>query len=173
MSNNGKGKTPSAKVQPGESFADAVREGLDDNDNHETPPPYSSGAGGSASNGDSKSASHTVVQSGANSGSNGDGNSKGVSLHIPNSHHAAPPSPSPGGQSHPHSHHFSTQHQHRHSRREVDESMWPFGGPRARETEEGRIVMVPEREYVFALMRARRRFWATLFWALLIYLVAG
>lgn len=154
-----------AALKPGESYADAVQEGLPESSSSDAPPAYSAN-GKQAS--DSKTPSSTQVQSSGQSGQSSS-QSKGHTLHLPNSHHShrlGSPSPSPGGHhSHPHSHHFSTQ--------QGGGGGGVFAAQFGRGGDEEGVVMVPEREYIYALMRARRRFWATLFWALLIYLVAG
>ncbi|EKD00747.1 hypothetical protein A1Q2_04939 [Trichosporon asahii var. asahii CBS 8904] len=162
-----------ARLKPGETYADAVQEGLPENhsSSSDAPPAYSAN-GAKAS--DSKTPSSTA-QAQSQGGSSSQ-NSKNHALHLPNAHHShrlgsPSPSPSPGGHrhghhSHPHSHHFSTGGGGGGSGGIFAAQFGPGGA------EEG-VVMVPEREYIYALMRARRRFWATLFWALLIYLVAG
>lgn len=159
-----------ARLKPGETYADAVQEGLPENSSSSDAPPAYTANGAKAS--DSKTPSSTQAQTQSSSSSQ---QTKSHALHLPNSHHShrlgsPSPSPSPGGHrhhSHPHSHHFSTG---------GGGGGGPTGGIFAAQFGPGggeEVIMVPEREYIYALMRARRRFWATLFWALLIYLVAG
>ncbi|KLT40109.1 hypothetical protein CC85DRAFT_287819 [Cutaneotrichosporon oleaginosum] len=66
--------------------------------------------------------------------------------------------PMPSSAKHPHPHHAGPHHH-------------PQRTPR--QTEEGVLILVAHSpEYYAALSRTRRRFWGTLFWAFLIYLVA-
>lgn len=193
MSNKGK----DSKVQPGESFADAVREGTSSSetpDHNARLKPGETYADAVAEGGPSSEDAPPAYSANNAKGSSAQSQSsggKGYALHLPNSHHARSPSPgdrsaghgghgaSAGASSHPHSHHLSTQRGgHGHPQHGAPVAggggLFAFaafgGGPDGAEED---VVMVPEREYIYAIMRARRRFWATVFWALLIYIVAG